>query len=115
MKNTKKPSNNISHPLRLIAGVYLVYLAYSLIKSWADLDNKPLFTVFIAIFGIIGLLLLATSGLALLRERGMHASGPRTPEDLPEELHSQGESATDQEPVAEIKEEPQENSKDQSE
>ncbi len=69
MKNLKKAPNNNTNPLRIIAGFYLLYLVYSLVKDWQRLDNKVLFGIFIAIFTVFGIVLIITSALSLLRNK----------------------------------------------
>jgi Na+/melibiose symporter-like transporter len=116
MKNTNKQSNQVSYPLRIMAGIYLIYLAYSLVKTWADLDNKLLFGVFIGIFGVIGILLLITSALGLLRNRNAGASGINMTDSSMEESGEASQERTNlaEEDQEEIQEEIQEENQEKN-
>lgn len=52
--------------IRLIAGLYLMYLAYSLIKNWnINTGSKIVAALFIALFGILGIVLTIISSTEL--------------------------------------------------
>lgn len=102
MNNKNKQSNQVSHPLRIIAGIYLLYLAQSLLKKWAELDNQLLFAVFIGIFGVIGILLLVTSGLALLRDWNNKNNAINTPGTFTEDSQQEDSEAHSEDSKAQL-------------
>jgi len=92
MKTTNRSSKNNTHPFRLLAGFYLCYLAYSLVKDWQRLDNKIFFVIFIIIFAAVGAFLIINSGLSMLRNNQTSDSG-----DAKEDAAPESEEAMNQE------------------
>ena len=58
-----------SHTLMLLAGAYLLYLAYDMLKlsDFPPEESKVLFYIFSALFIIVGILFVAFSGYALAK------------------------------------------------
>ena len=69
MNNPKKSSNNVTYTLRIVAGIYLLYLDYSLLKDWQHLDNKIFFVLFMTAFAVIALLLIGFSLKSILKNK----------------------------------------------
>lgn len=70
MKLKRKDTNpQTSLSLRLIAGVYLLYIDYSLIKGYGTIKegHELLNLISIIFFGITGVLIVATSAISLMK------------------------------------------------
>lgn len=61
--------NNKRPVLYILAGIYLLYIDYSLFNNWASLENKMLFVIFMIVFGIIGGGLVIYSAWKMLKDR----------------------------------------------
>ncbi len=61
--------NNKRPVLYILAGIYLLYIDYSLFNNWASLENKVLFIIFMIVFGIIGGGLVIYSAWKMLKDR----------------------------------------------
>lgn len=68
MEQPKKNSSQVSYILRLIIGIYLLYIDYTLLRDWQRLDNKVLFAIFIAVFAIFGVLVIIMSAKNLIQD-----------------------------------------------
>ena len=67
MNQSKKSPNNVSYYMRILAGGYLLYIDYTLLKGWQRLDNKILFGIFMFVFAAIAVPLIAYSIIAILK------------------------------------------------
>jgi hypothetical protein len=69
LKQTKRKNEKTSLSIRIIAGVYLLYIVYSLIIDWDQVkpDQKYFIGGAIIIFAIIGTFLCISSTLGLYR------------------------------------------------
>jgi len=70
MKLKRKDTNpQTSLSLRLIAGVYLLYIDYSLIKGYGTMKagHELLNLISIIFFGITGVLIIVTSAISLIK------------------------------------------------
>ncbi|MDF2511052.1 MAG: hypothetical protein K0S04_918 [Herbinix sp.] len=72
--------NNRRPILYILAGIYLLYIDYSLIKNWASLENKVLFVIFMVVFGAIGGGLVIYSAWKLLKDR-YQSNNPYMPQN----------------------------------
>ena len=66
-----KDRNKASLTLRIVAGLYLLYIDYSLLTDWNEVpeQNRTFITIAIIVFAIAGILLTVISFINLLQLR----------------------------------------------
>ncbi|ROR21758.1 hypothetical protein EDD66_1206 [Mobilisporobacter senegalensis] len=70
MKQNKREYNpKASLSLRMVAGAYLLYIVFSLIKEFGKLEEKDILfnIIFIIIFSIAGVVILVTSTISWMK------------------------------------------------
>lgn len=82
----KNSPNNVSSWLRIMVGLYLIYIDYSWLKNWQQLDNKILFMIFFVIFGIVGLLLIVFSLKNLINDKNKDHKDPDEKKDNSQDM-----------------------------
>ncbi|HHV11069.1 MAG TPA: hypothetical protein GXX75_12395 [Clostridiales bacterium] len=78
MKNSRTQMKKSRPVLYILAGAYLLYIDYTLVKDWANLDNKVLFVIFMVAFALIGGTLVVYSAWQMLKDR----NSPNDPVDV---------------------------------
>lgn len=83
MKQTNRKNEKTTLSIRIIAGAYLLYIVYSLIKDWNQVkpDQKYIIGGAIIIFAILGAFLCISSALGIFRLNRMqdHSEEDDTP------------------------------------
>lgn len=69
MKRFNNSSGSTIYMIRIFAGFYLLYIDYTLLKDWQRLNNKILFTIFMIVFAVFGLLLIGYSIKGMLQKK----------------------------------------------
>ncbi len=69
VKNSRTQMKKNRPVLYILAGAYLLYIDYTLVKNWANLENKVLFGIFMVAFALIGGALVVYSAWQMLKDR----------------------------------------------
>ncbi len=75
MKTEKKNHTKASLNLYLVAGLYLLYIDYSLLSKWSEIetDKKTMVVIAASAFGVfaIGIIAYALKGLIAIKNRNI--------------------------------------------